>query len=86
MQILPLNKESEETMTKEFVLDILKVCNDHGYLPDTLIRDFSVRLEYVELRNAGSTGKEARIELSKKYFTSQKNIEFILYGKKKNDN
>lgn len=69
-------------MTKEFILDILRVCTKHGYLPDTIVRNFKIQVEYKELRYMGMSGKDAREKLSNDYCTSIKNIESILYGKK----
>lgn len=73
-------------MTKEFVLDILESCVRHGYLPETFVRNFRIEAEYKDLRAQGMTGKEARERLSETYCTSIKNVEHILYGKKKNEN
>lgn len=74
-----------EVMTKEFVLDILEVCSKHGYVPDIFVRNVKIQLDYKQLLSSGVKSKRARQELSDKYCTSIKNIEFILYGKKKNE-
>lgn len=74
-----------EVMTKEFVLDILEVCSKHGYVPDIFVRNMKIQMDYKQLLAMGTKSKKARKDLSDKYCTSIKNIEFILYGKKKNE-
>lgn len=71
-------------MKKELKLDLLRVLVKHDILPETYLRNEEITVEYKELREAGVKGKDAREQLAEKHFTSIKNIEFILYGKKKN--
>jgi len=73
-----------DVLKEEFVIDLLTVCSKHGIVPDTAIRNFKVKQDYKKFKAEGMTGKDSREKLSEKYFTSEKNIEFILYGKKNN--
>ncbi|MBU1095815.1 MAG: hypothetical protein KKB34_04975 [Bacteroidetes bacterium] len=72
-------------MDKDLKLDLLRVFVKHDVLPETAVRNEEIIIKYKELRESGITGKEARHKLAEEYFTSIKNIEFILYGKRKND-
>jgi hypothetical protein len=73
----------EDNNKTQVVSDIISVCVKHKYLPHNVSRDFKIRVEYGQMREGGVTGKEARQSLAEKYFTGLKNIEFILYGKRK---
>ena len=71
-------------MTNELKFDLIRVMVKHGIVSETYLRNEEIISEYKELRDAEMKGKEARLHLANKYCTSIKNIEFILYGKKKN--
>lgn len=72
-------------MNDELRFDLIKVLIKHKILPETFLRNEEIIIEYRNLRDAGVKGKEAMKQLSEKYFTSTKNIEFIIYEKKKFD-
>jgi hypothetical protein len=70
-------------MTNELKLDLLEVLVKHKVIPENFLRDEKVRSEYISLRKNGITGQRARQQLADKFFTSEKNIEYIIYGKNK---
>lgn len=70
-------------MTKNFILDVLKVCVKHGYLPDNVLRNMEIKFTYDEMRKNGISCKKARENLAETYFISVKNVEAILYNKHK---
>lgn len=70
-------------MKEELQIDLLEVLVKHNVVPLTVLRNEKIKMEYNNLRTGGVKSKEARRLLAEKYFTSDKNIESILYGKKK---
>ncbi|MGE5353985.1 MAG: hypothetical protein ACM3P0_18000 [Acidobacteriota bacterium] len=73
-------------MNSEFVLDLMKVLVAHKYIPATVLMHEEIRVEYRKLRAEGIKGKDAREILADNYNTSEKNIQSILYGKRKSFN
>lgn len=74
-------------MSEAFFKDFLELLVKHGIKnPETMIRSASIKAEYRQLREEGKKSHQAFDILSEKYFTSSKNIEFIIYdGNKKQD-
>jgi hypothetical protein len=67
----------------EFVVDILNVFNKYGIVSDIELRNAQIRKEWIESKQNGEANKDFVERSAAKYFRSPKNIEFILYGKKK---
>jgi hypothetical protein len=74
-------------MNESFFKDFLDLLIKHDIKnPESMIRNASIKAEYRQLRKAGMKSHKAFEVLSEKYFTSAKNIEFIIYdGNKKQD-
>lgn len=72
-------------MKEELQIDLLEVFVKHKVVSETTLRNEKIRMEYAKLKKDGVRPKAARSALSEKYFTSEKNLESILYGRKKND-
>ena len=72
-----------DSITKEMMADLLTVFSKHGFAPVNACRNFRIKFEYEEKRKQQIPGKKAREKLAEEYNMSIKNIEFILYGKKK---
>jgi hypothetical protein len=51
-------------------------------VPDIVLRNERIRLEYSKMKGDGIKPKTARANLAEKYFISEKSIETILYFKK----
>lgn len=67
----------------EFVVDILNVFNKYGIVSDIELRNAMIRKEWIESKQNGEPNKDFVERTASKYFRSPKNIEFIIYGKKK---
>lgn len=77
-------KEIHNVFTNpEFVVDILNVFNKYGIVSDIELRNALIRKEYNEAKGKGENVGEFIEKTAAKYYRSPKNIEFILYGKKK---
>lgn len=70
-------------MKDELQIDLLEVFVKHKVVSETVLRNEKIRIEYAKMKKEGIRPKEARKTLSEKYFTSEKNLESILYGRKK---
>jgi hypothetical protein len=70
-------------MKDELHIDLLEVFVKHRIVPMISLRNERIRQEYKTMKDEGIKAKNARIFLSEKYFLSEKNIESILYGKRK---
>jgi hypothetical protein len=70
-------------MKEELQIDLLEVFVKHKVVSETVLRNEKIRIEYAKMKNDGIRPKEARRILAEKYFTSEKNLESILYGRKK---
>lgn len=67
----------------DFVVDILGVLNKYGIVSDIEIRNAMIRKEHSEAKEKGENISDFIKNAAEKYYRSPKNIEFILYGKKK---
>lgn len=72
-----------DIMKDELHIDLLEVFVKHRIVPQISLRNERIRHEYKAMKDEGIKAKAARIFLSEKYFLSEKNIESILYGKRK---
>jgi|GEM_PF-3694400 len=70
-------------MSDENLLDMLQQLTDSGIIPEIYLRNFKINQLYIELINNGISCKQARKRLSKEFFTSEKNIEYIIYDYRK---
>ena len=71
-------------MKDELHIDLLEVFVKHHVVPETALRNEKIRMEYKKMKTDGIKPKEARAKLAEKYFTSEKNIETILYSRRNN--
>jgi len=67
----------------DLIEDLIDVLERHGLINENGIRNFRIRKEFYEMRDNGFSSKEAREQLAEKYFMSLKNIDRIIYGKRK---
>lgn len=67
-------------MTDALKIDLLEVLAKHKVIPGSYAKNERIRSEYKLMRAAKVSGKDARKKLADNYFTSEKNIERILYG------
>lgn len=73
-------------MEDKFIIGVLELCVECGYIPKFVLRNVEIIADYKELsKDKSKKIKDIKIELSNKYCTSIKNIETIIYGKKKNE-
>jgi len=72
-------------MKEELQIDLLEVFVKHKVVSETVLRNEKIRMEYSKMKKEGIRPKDARTQLAEKYFTSEKNLESILYGRKKNN-
>lgn len=70
-------------MKDELHIDLLEVFVKHRIVPQISLRNEKIRHEYKTMKEEGIKAKTARALLAEKYFVSEKNIESILYGRKK---
>lgn len=77
-------KEIKNVFTDpDFVVDILNVFNKYGIVSDIELRNAQIRKEWIESKQSGEANRDFVERTAIKYFRSPKNIEFIIYGKKK---
>jgi len=69
-------------MKDEMHLELLEVFVKHNVVPDIVLRNERIRLEYAKMKDDGIKPKTARANLAEKYFISEKSVETILYYKK----
>jgi len=62
-------------------LDLLNVFAKHGIVSENSIRNELIKNEFLELKEKGLRPKDAREQLSDKYFLGLKSIEKIIYEK-----
>jgi hypothetical protein len=72
-------------MKEELQIDLLEVFVKHKVVSETVLRNEKIRMEYGKMKKEGIRPKDARSALAEKYFTSEKNLESILYSRKKVD-
>ncbi len=72
-------------MKDELQIDLLEVFVKHKVVPLTVLRNEKIKVEYRKMKEEGIKPKEARALLAEKYFTSEKNIETILYSRKEEE-
>ena len=70
-------------MENELILDLLRVFVKHKKMPETILRNEEINMLYRQMRRDGSKGRDTREELADRYCTSVKNIETILYGRRR---
>ena len=70
-------------MKDELHIDLLEVFVKHRIVPQISLRNEKIRCEYKTMKEEGVKPKAARASLAEKYFISEKNIESILYGRRK---
>ena len=70
-------------MKDELQIDLLEVFVKHKGVSETVLRNEKIKMEYAKMKKEGIRSKDARSALAEKYFTSEKNLESILYGRKK---
>ena len=68
-------------MADELKIDLIEVLYKHKLINETNYRNEKITREYSELVKQGLTAGAARVRLAETYFTSEKNIEKILYKK-----
>jgi hypothetical protein len=68
--------------SSNFTNDLIKLLVKHGLVNKLALRDYRVKRRYKILREQGMSGKEARLKLAEEELTSEKTIQYILYGKK----
>lgn len=73
-----------DIMKDDLHLELLEVFVKHRVVPDIVLRNERIRLEYKKLKEDGMKPKEARVSLAGKYYISEKSLETILYFKKEN--
>lgn len=65
--------------------DIIDLLVKRGVVNEHSLRDYQIRKRYKELRAKGMKSKEARLKLAEEFRTGEKNIEDILYVRKKEE-
>ncbi len=70
------------TTEQDIIQGIINLLIEHDVVNAQALRDFRVKTRYKLLREQGLSGKEARLKLAEEEFTSEKTIQYILYGKK----
>jgi hypothetical protein len=71
-------------MKDELHIDLLEVFVKHRIVPQISLRNEKIRHEYKTMKEEGVKPKDARASLAEKYYVSEKNIESILYPRRKN--
>ncbi len=66
----------------ELEKELISVLLKHNVIDEHSLRNYRVRTRYKLLRDEGMSGKEARQKLADEECTSEKTIQYILYGKK----
>jgi len=69
--------------TEDFKLDLIELLERHKILPGKIARNEKINIRYRILKRELKNGKLAREKLADENCTSIKNIESILYPKKK---
>lgn len=77
---------TEISQNNDLILDLMEVFVRHSLVPASHLRNLKIQQEYDELRKSGIPGKEAKEQLSQKYFLGIKSIEYIIYELGKNKN
>lgn len=70
-------------MKDELHIDLLEVFVKHKIVPEISLRNERIRQEYREMKESGIKPKYARASLAEKYYVSEKNLESILYTRKR---
>jgi hypothetical protein len=70
-------------MNSKLKIDLLEVLTKHNVIPETYLRNEKIMCRYIELRENGVKGKDAREQVASEFFTSIKTVERALYAKEK---
>ena len=75
------NKEVENIfLNPDFLVRLLDLFKEFGLVNDVAVRNAMIRKEWIEAKQNGTPNKDFLINAAEKYFLSEKQIEYVIYG------
>jgi hypothetical protein len=70
-------------MQDNILLKLLEILFEEGRIPERLVEDEQIRMDFIELKKKGVATEMAKLDLADKYSRSFAAIEDVLYRKSK---